>query len=278
MEKINLTYKIKSSVLIKNIQLETLEELPQPLKANLSETLKKAIIFYKENTLKGNLKILNEKEILFLNPSIPINPTEGDLFLIIIPYKDYSIRYVFQLLVEKVTQDGIKLKILSPKVDNRLILKTYVPSFISYISQNLFFKFLQKNYFLLRQSNFSLENISQLNDLQFYDLIFNGKNQIDEEFKKEVSTYQIQGELRDISSGGMCIKISTALSIPENIHLTYTKFEVAVKKKTIKCGLLCHLKHHRLEGQHTFLHLSFLISFKPEIWDKIKEILSPLVE
>jgi len=45
-----------------------------------------------------------------------------------------------------------------------------------------------------------------------------------------------------------------------------------------KSGLLCHLRNTRFEGTNTFLHMAFLIPFKPEVWKKTEEILKPLIK
>ncbi|AEH23437.1 hypothetical protein TOPB45_1356 [Thermodesulfobacterium geofontis OPF15] len=277
MEKISLSNKIKTSILIRNIQLGSLDYLPDYLKADLiNKALKGALIFYNQNLLKGTLKAINEKEIfLEKGPGIP-ELSEGDLVIIIIPQS--NVRFVFQTLVKEILPDGYKLEILNPRHDKRLILKTIVPAFITYLKPNLFINFIENEYYLVRNSNFSLENAPQLKELQFYDLIFNEKNQIDEEFKKAINTHQIQGEIVDISSGGLCIKAPFIVQIPENIHLVYTKFEIIVEDKSIKSGLLCHLRNTRFEGTNTFLHMAFLIPFKPEVWKNIEEILKPLIK
>jgi len=276
MEKISLTNKIKTSILTRNIQLGSLNYLPDSLKVDLNKTLKGALIFHKQNLLKGNLKVLNKGEIFIdKEPGIP-EFSEGDLVIIILPQP--NIRYVFQTVVKEKLPDGYKLGILNPRYDKRLILKTVVPAFVTYLKPNLFISFIENEYYLIRNSNFSLEDASQLKELQFYDLIFNEKNQIDEEFKKAINTYQIQGEIVDISSGRLCIKAPVMVQIPENIHLVYTKFEIIVEDKSIKSGLLCHLRNTRFEGTNTFLHVAFLIPFKPEVWKKLEEVLKPLVK
>ena len=276
MEKISLTNKIKTSILTRNIQLGSLNYLPASLKVDLNKTLKGALIFHKQNLLKGNLKVLNKGEIFIdKEPGIP-EFSEGDLVIIILPQP--NIRYVFQTVVKEKLPDGYKLGILNPRYDKRLILKTVVPAFVTYLKPNLFISFIENEYYLIRNSNFSLEDASQLKELQFYDLIFNEKNQIDEEFKKAINTYQIQGEIVDMSSGGLCIKAPVMVQIPENIHLVYTKFEIIVEDKSIKSGLLCHLRNTRFEGTNTFLHVAFLIPFKPEVWKKLEEVLKPLVK
>jgi hypothetical protein len=64
MEKISLSNKIKTSILIRNIQLGSLDYLPDYLKADLiNKALKGALIFYNQNLLKGTLKAINKKEI-----------------------------------------------------------------------------------------------------------------------------------------------------------------------------------------------------------------------
>uniref|UniRef100_A0A7V5XHK4 Uncharacterized protein n=1 Tax=Thermodesulfobacterium geofontis TaxID=1295609 RepID=A0A7V5XHK4_9BACT len=189
MEKISLTNKIKTSILTRNIQLGSLNYLPDSLKVDLNKTLKGALIFHKQNLLKGNLKVLNKGEIFIdKEPGIP-EFSEGDLVIIILPQP--NIRYVFQTVVKEKLPDGYKLGILNPRYDKRLVLKTVVPAFVTYLNPNLFISFIENEYYLIRNSNFSLEDASQLKEIQFYDLIFNEKNQIDEEFKKAINTYQI---------------------------------------------------------------------------------------
>jgi hypothetical protein len=276
LDKIDLTNKIKTSVLRRNVQLASFKYLPTPLKKDLERTLKNAIIFYKQDIIKGSIKVINEKEIfLYKEKNLP-EIKEGELILIILPYNE--VKYIFQTSVEEISSDGYKLKILSPRHDKRLVLKTPVPAFISYIPHNLFLNFLQKNYYLVRNTNFSMEKVSELKDLQFYDLIFDERNQLDEEFKKAVNKNHVQGEIIDISSGGLCTKVASIIQIPENTHLLYTKFEITSKNGSIKSGLLCHLRKDRVEGKETFLHMSFLLTFKPEIWQKLEEIISPLAK
>lgn len=276
MDKISLTKKIQASVLTRNIQLGSLNYLPTPLKIDLNKTLQGALIFYQQNLLKRTLKVLNEREIFLNKEPGMIEFLKGDLVLIIIPQN--KIKYIFQTTVEEVLPDGYKLKILNPRHDKRLTLNTSVPVFISYINHSLFLNFIQNEYYLIRNSNFSLEKASELDDLQFYDLVFDEKNQIDEEFKKAINTYQIMGEMVDISSGGVCIKTYNIVQIPENVHLFHTKFEISVQNKSIKAGLLCHLRNTRFEEINTFLHMAFLLPFKPEVWKRIEEILEPLTK
>lgn len=277
MEKIELSSKIKISVLSRNVQLASLKYLPIPLRVDLDRTLKNAIVFHKQNIIKNSLKVLNEKEIILEKTQDLPEFTKGELILIILPYNE-EIRFIFQTVVEEILPEGYKLKILSPRHDKRLILKTPIPVFVSYISHSLFFNFLQKNYYLVRNTNFSLENVSELKDLEFYDLIFDEKNQLNEEFKKVINKYHIQGELVDISSSGLCVKAMSIIQIPENTHLLYTKFEISSQNGSIKSGLLCHLRSHRIEGNKTFLHMAFLLTFKPEIWQKLEEILKDLAK
>ncbi len=275
MDKVDLSSRIKTSILSKNVQLASLKYLPTPLKVDLNQTLKNAIIFYKQNLVKGILRVLNEREIfLYKSQGLP-KFTEGELVLIILPYN--KIKYIFQTLVEEISKEGYKLKILSPRQEERLVLKTSVPVFVSYIPYNMLLNFLQKGYYLVRNTNFSLENASELKDLQFYDLVFNEKNQLDKEFKKAISKHYIQGEIVDISNSGICIKSFPIVQIPENTQLFYIKFEISSRNGSIKSGLLCYLRGQHIDGEELYLHMSFLLSFKSDVWQKLEEILSPLV-
>jgi len=60
--------------------------------------------------------------------------------------------------------------------------------------------------------------------------------------------------------------------------LVYTKFEISIKNKNLSFGLLCHLRDFHFEGNNTFFYLAFLISFKPKVWNKIEELIRPLVK
>ena len=104
------------------------------------------------------------------------------------------------------------------------------------------------------------------------------KNKVKEEFKKAIYKYQIKGELINISSKGAYIKTSSIIQIPEKVLLVYTKFEISIKNKSLSFGLLCHLRDFHFEEDNTFFHLGFLIGFKPEVWNKIEELIKPLVK
>lgn len=272
--KIHLLTKLKTSVLSKNVSLASLNYLPSPLKKDLNKTLNQALIFYQQSLIKGALKVISPEKLLLLkNPQTPqIN--KGETVLIVIPHN--KIKYVFQTILENSTSEGFILKIIKPRHDKRLVLNTSVPVFISFVSYNLFLNFLQKDYFLVRNSNFSLDDPS-LKNLEFYDIIFDENNNVDKDFQSLIHKSHLKGELIDISSGGICIKIGSILQIPENTHLIYTKFEISVEESELKFGLLSHLRNARIEGNSSILHLMFLIGFKPEVWNKIEEIIKPLI-
>lgn len=272
-DKIHLLTKLKASVLNKNISLASLNYLPSPLKKDLNKTLNQALIFYQHTLIKGTLKVIETEKLLLKDLDIPqIN--KGDTILIVIPHD--KIKYVFQTTVHDLTSEGFILKILKPRYDKRLVLNTSIPVFISFIPYNLFLNFLQKDYFLLRNSNFSLNDPS-LKNLEFYDIIFDENNNVDKDFQNIIQKSQLKGELINISSGGLCIKIDSIVQIPENTHLIYTKFEILTEESGLKFGLLSHLRNVRIEGNSTILHLMFLIGFKPEVWKKIEEIIEPLI-
>ena len=141
---------------------------------------------------------------------------KGELLLIIIPHNET--RYVFQTLIEECTPEGYRLRILDPRHEKKLTFKTVIPVFLSFIPHDLFLNFLQKDYYLIRESNFSLDDTTSISDsLHFYDLIFDENNKVEEKFKKAIYEYQIKGELVNISSEGAYIKTPSIIQIPEKV-------------------------------------------------------------
>jgi len=272
IDKVHFLNKLKISVLNKNILLGSLNYLPSDLKKDLEKTFEQALIFYRQNFLKSSLKAFNAKELFLPKTSKMPEFLKGELLLIIIPHNE--VKYVFQTLVEEITPEGYKLRILNPRHEKKLTFKTVIPVFLSFIPHDLFLNFLQKDYYLIRESNFSLNS----NNLHFYDFIFDEKNKIDEKFKKAIHEYQIKGELVNISSEGAYIKTSSIIQIPKKVLLIYTKFEISIKNKSLSFGLLCHLRNFHFEEDNTFFLLHFLISFKPEVWNKIEELIKPLIK
>ncbi len=273
-DKVHLLTKLKTSVLSKNISLASLNYLPSPLKKDLNKILNQALIFYKQDLIKGSLKVINSEKLSLLNIPETLQINKDETILIVIPHD--KVKYVFQTVIDEVTSEGINLKILKPRHDKRLVLNTLVNVFISFIPYNLFLNFLQKNYFLIRNSNFSLEDSSQKN-LEFYDIILDENNNIDREFQDIICKFHTKGNIIDISSGGICVKTENIIQIPENTHLIYTKFEIPVKMSELRFGILCHLRNIRIEGNSSIFHLMFLIGFKPEVWKRIEEIIKSLI-
>ena len=199
IDKVHFLNKLKISVLNKNILLGSLNYLPSSLKKDLEKTFKQALIFYRQNFLKGTLKAFNAKELFLSKTSKMPEFLKGELLLIIIPHNET--RYVFQTLIEECTPEGYRLRILDPRHEKKLTFKTVIPVFLSFIPHDLFLNFLQKDYYLIRESNFSLDDTTSISDsLHFYDLIFDEKNKVEEKFKKAIHEYQVKGELINISS------------------------------------------------------------------------------
>ncbi|RKX61774.1 MAG: hypothetical protein DRP34_05255, partial [Thermodesulfobacteriota bacterium] len=63
IDKVRFLNKLKISVLNKNILLGSLNYLPSDLKKDLEKTFEQALIFYRQNFLKGLLKAFNAKEL-----------------------------------------------------------------------------------------------------------------------------------------------------------------------------------------------------------------------
>jgi hypothetical protein len=275
IEKINFATKLKERVFTQNICLSSITQLPSEIQKNLKVFLSKFLIYSKNNFIKGNLKILSSKEFFLLKSSnFTLNPQNP--VLLILPFKDK--RYIFQTFVEEVKSEGYKLKILEPRQDLRFKLKTPVPVFISFIPQNLIYFFLNKNYFLVRESNFCLsEEFEKLKEIYFYDLLFDEKSKIDEQFSKLIEKTFLIGELEDISGEGACVKARGTINFPEEVFLLYLKFSLSVSEIELKFALISHLRNLRFENNFTYFHLMFLMGFKPGIWGKILSIFKTII-
>ncbi len=273
-EKINFASKLRERVFTQNICLASVNQLPAEVYRDLNSYLPQFFIYSKNNFVKGNLKVLNNKEFLLI-------PAENQVLnmhkpvLLILSFRDK--RYIFQTIVKEKKNNEYVLKILEPRQAPRYKLKNPVPVFISFIPQNLIYSFLNKNYFLVRESNFSLsEEFEKLKEVYFYDLLFDEKNIIDKEFNRLIEKTFLVAELEDISAEGTCVKARGNINLPEEVFLLYLKFTLLTPEKELKFALLSHLRNLRPEKDFTYFHLMFLIGFKPGVWDKISSVIKLL--
>ncbi|QER42037.1 hypothetical protein F1847_04475 [Thermodesulfobacterium sp. TA1] len=276
LDKVELATKVKTSILQRNIALGSLDYLPKHIKPQLDQWLNKAVLLYGQNKVEYlTIKPINDKNLV-IEVSDPSHFELGKIILVILP--DGQQRYIFQCLIKKIENNYLEIEILSPRYDQRIKLPGNIPVFMSIINKHAFNKFLEEGYYLIRESNFSLNSSQDLKDLYFYDLIIDNQNNVESNFRNYISKNNLMGILIDISSGGACVKVPTLLLFSEEdlneIFMFYLKFEIVLKETKIKCGLLSSLRNFRFEQTSTYLHFMFLLSFKNEIWQKIKSLLS----
>ena len=136
IDKVRFLNKLKISVLNKNILLGSLNYLPSDLKKDLEKTFEQALIFYRQNFFKSSLKAFNAKELFLPKTSKMPEFLKGELLLIIISHN--KIKYVFQTLVEEITPESYKLRILNPRHEKKLTFKPDIPVFFSFINLTSF--------------------------------------------------------------------------------------------------------------------------------------------
>lgn len=279
IDKVKLLEKLKTSVFQKNYSLGSIDYLPVTIKKNLETFLKTAIILYKQQPLKyKEIKPKSSQSfIIFLSETQVLE--KNRVLLIIIPYENK--RYIFQTLIKEVYEESIEVDILPPRFEERIKISGSPVAFLSIIPQNFLLNFLQKECYLIRETNFSMKNLkeeSQLRELYFFDLVIDQNNTVDETFKGLINKHNLAGNLEDISNGGVCVKTPGALILSEELEngLIYLKTEISLKDTSIKIGVLTDLRNLRNEGLITYFHLRFLISFKPEIWEYLKNLFNLL--
>ncbi|WP_022855833.1 PilZ domain-containing protein [Thermodesulfobacterium thermophilum] len=277
LERVELSKKITLSVLQRNISLGSLEYLPTHIKQNLDFHLKKAILLYSQHKV----------EYLTIKPitgnSLEIQVFDSSKFeigkIILIILQEGQIRYIFQCLVKKIENNRLEVEILPPRYDERIKISGNIPVFMSIMQKNIGNQFLQSDYYLIRESNFDIKFFEETQEIYFYDLVIDNQNNVDPVFKNYISKNNLMGVLVDISSGGACVKVpSLLLSFSkedlDQLFMFYLKFEIPSKEKKIKFGLLSSLRNLRYEQNSTYFHFMFLLSFKNEIWKKIKSLLT----
>lgn len=276
IDKVKLIEKLKTSVFQKNYSLGSVDYLPPFIKRNLDLFLKTAIVLYKQQPLKyREIKLKSSQSFIILLTENQVLE-KGKVLLIIIPFE--SKRYIFQTLIKEVHEKSVEVEILPPRLEERIKISGSPVTFLSIIPQNFLINFIQKEHYLIRETNFSMKDLReepQSKELYFFDLVIDQNNAVDETFKNLINKHNFAGSLEDISNGGVCVKTPGALILSEELEngLIYLKTEISLKDTSVKLGVLTDLRNLRNEGFTTYFHLRFLISFKPEIWGYLKNYL-----
>ncbi len=254
----------------KNIQLKSIQMLPPDIQFFLDFYLKKMIALHHQKIFPVSVKPLHKtSEKLILIKDGKLTPLKkGEFFLLILPTE--KVRYIFQTVVEEEQEDAYVLRILDPRTEQRYKIDKPIFVFLSYIPEKNFSTFLSQDYFFVRDVNLSqLEDIEKLEEIYFFDLILNHKEQLDD-FVKIVSKVHLKGELVDISRGGLCVRTSDWYFSSEGNYFFYVRFQIELlSQQILKFGLLCHLRNFRQENNFFYLHLKFFISFDAELWEKL---------
>lgn len=274
-DRIDLALKIKERVISKNISLNSIKGLPDSVYNNLQHHLQNAIIIYKGTVSRARLEVLSERAFLLCNFSYSqLNLQE--IIIVVLPVG--STRYVFVCKVNSVNGDCYEISILDPRSDERIVLGEKTPAFLSLIPKEFIKRVLESNeYLLLRESNISPENYNSLTEFHVYDLILDSKHMLSENFKKYINKILYFGDLKDISRGGCGIKCQGIINFEDEFGIFYIKFNFNFQfKKQIKFGLLSHLRNISFYDGYTTFHFAFLKEIKPEIWNLLRNDLSPI--
>lgn len=279
IDKVKFLEKLKTSVFQKNYSLGSVDYLPPFIKKNLETFLKTSIVLYKQQPLKyKEIKLKSSRSFIILLSEEQVLE-KNKVLLIIIPFENK--RYIFQTLIKEVHKKSVEVEVLPPRFEERIKISGSPVTFLSVIPQNFLINFFQEEYYLIRETNFSIRDLkeeSQLKEFYFFDLVIDRNNTVDETFKSLINKHNFAGSLEDISNGGACVKTPGLLILSEELEngLIYLKTEISLKDTSIKIGVLTDLRNLRNEGFITYFHLRFLIPFKPEIWEYLKKFFNLL--
>lgn len=272
-EKINIAAKIKERVLVKNFSLMSLDKLPSDIYKNLPTFLNNFLLLYGNNFYKPKLEIISDKTLLLPKEQELPDLKKGEAFLLILPFP--QVRYVFQVKVVEANELGYTIEILDPRTDERIFIKNKVPIFFSYITPQYVQALVQNpEYQLLRETNFTLESFSTLEEIHFYDLVLNANHNIDENFKKLIQKTFLVGEIVNLSKGGLSAKSQTQVNIVDDFGIFYIKFNLQISKQIFKFALFAHLRKLDFRDGFTFFHMAYLRELTEEFWNQLKNILT----
>jgi hypothetical protein len=274
-EKISLATKLKERVLIKNFPLMSLNKLPSEIYKNLSVFVKNFLILYQGNLLKPQLEVISDTSLfIHKEPNLP-DFKDGEILLLVLPFS--QTRYVFQVKVVESQETGWKVEIVDPRTDERIPIKKKIPIFFSYINPQYVQSLIQDpEYQLLRESNFSVDTLPDLEEVHLYDLILNANHNIDENFKKLIQKTFLVGELVNISRGGLSAKTPGQLNISDDFGVFYVKFNLPLSNRIFKFALFSHLRNIVNREGFTVFHLSYITSLREEFWRVLKDLFTNL--
>ncbi len=274
-EKISLATKLKERVLIKNFSLMSLNKLPSEIYKNLSVFIKNFLLLYQGNLFKPRLEVISDTSLLIHKDFNLPNFKDGEVLLLILPFSQS--RYVFQVKVVESQEAGWKVEIIDPRTDERIPIKNKVPLFFSYITPQYVQSLIQDpEYQLLRESNFSIDTLPDLEEVHLYDLILNANHNIDENFKKLIQKTFLVGELVNISRGGLSAKTPGQVNLSDDFGVFYVKFNLPISNRLFKFALFSHLRDIENREGFTFFHLAYITGLKREFWEVLKDLLTNL--
>ncbi|MFN4132398.1 MAG: hypothetical protein ACK4GE_04900, partial [Caldimicrobium sp.] len=241
-EKFILASKLKERILIKNFSLNSFKKLPWEIYQKLPQLLNNFLLLYGNEIYKPEVKILSDSRMVIKRGEKLPPFSVGEILLLILPFSDK--RFIFQSKVIEEKEEGYDLEILDPRTYERININKQIPVFLYFISPKYVQELIQKEeYQLFRESNFSLEDSSLLEEIHLYDLVLNANHNIDETFKKLIKRPLLVSNLVNISRAGLATQAFGQINLEDEFNLFYLNFTIPYSNKNIKLGLFSHLRN-----------------------------------
>lgn len=273
-EKIKLPSYLRQTLYKRNLQINSFDKLPKPIRDEVFFKKKEILSFHQGQLFKVLIEEGAGKEIkiTFLDNKPQIKPNESLVLVVPTPKE----RYVLQGKVEEVVDDcKVKLTILNPRIDKRFEIFREEAVFLSFLPISFFEALFLGKYFLLRDTNISRENFEKISKGYVYDLIIDQSENIVHEFSKILKTSALLTFLKDISKGGACVFAKKALSFDWHVLPIYLRGSINLSdEKSLNLGLLGMTRHIRIEDSQTFFHITWSRPLPEEIFEFIKKFFS----
>ncbi|OAQ21786.1 hypothetical protein [Thermosulfurimonas dismutans] len=273
-EKIRLPSYLRQTLYKRNLQINSFDKLPRPIRAEVLFKKKEILAFHQGKPFKALVEEGAGKElkIAFSEDKPTIKPNENLVLVVATPKE----RYVLQGKVEEVVDDHkVKLAITNPRMEERLEIPREEAVFISFLPISLFEALFSERYFLLRDTNISKETFEIVNKGYVYDLIIDQNENVVDEFSEILKTSGLVTFLKDISRGGACVFAKKVLSFDWHVLPIYLRGSINVSdEKGFTLGLVGMTRQIRVEGSQTFFHIMWARPLPEEVFAFIKALFS----
>ncbi len=273
-EKITLPAYLRETLHKRNLQINSLERLPESLKKEVISGKRIILVFHNGKIFQARIKKAASQAALleFVKESPQLEPRENLLTVI----ATSKARYVLQGIVRKAAKNLVQIDFVNPRVEPRLKVPGERVIFFSVLPLSLFEALLSGKYFLLRDTNLSGEALGHIKKGYVYDLIIDENESVVEEFEKIMASSGQIFTLKDLSQGGACVYANKVLAFEKETFPLYLRgsLENSEKDLALNLGLVGLSRQIRIEADQTYIHIMWAKKLPEEVMRFLKGLFS----